>query len=89
MDMPVNDIGNKIFTEAGVLAFVLFWLLVYTLIDNRSWRRENRDLNKQLVDMGMRQIEVSAETNNVIEKLSDTLDDMEERKCDRHVSKTA
>lgn len=70
----LQSIGDKVFTEAGVLAFVLFWLSVYLLFDNKGLRKENRVLNDKLFDLGVKQTAAGIETNNILDKLGDTVE---------------
>lgn len=65
----LNGIGDKIFTEAGVLAFVLFWWCVYLCWKNNDLEKYSRKLNKHLYDLGMAQTIATSEVGAVLDKL--------------------
>lgn len=67
----LKDICDKVFTEAGILAGVLFIYSAYVTWDNRGWRKENKELHEKVYNMGLKQIEASVETNAVLDKLAD------------------
>lgn len=67
-------LADKVFTEAGLVAGLLFVWSIYLIRENKGWRKENKELHDKIYDMGMRQIEVNAEGNNVLDKIADTLD---------------
>ncbi len=69
----IQKIGDKVFTEAGLVAFLLFWGLVYCNLQLRGERKENKSLNQKMYDMGMKQTITNAETNSVMDKISDTM----------------
>lgn len=68
----LKDVADKIFSEAGILAGVLFVYSVYLTMDNRTWRKENKELHEKVYNMGLKQIEVSVELDNVLDTLLDT-----------------
>lgn len=72
MDL-LDKMGDRVFTEAGILALILFWFCIYLLLDNRSYRRENRTLNDKIFTMGMQQVTVNSESNAVMGKLGETV----------------
>ena len=66
-------LGDKVFTEAGVVALLLFWWGIYLILDNRALRRENNKLHDRVYNLGISQTEVNTETNNVLDKIVDAL----------------
>jgi len=66
-------LGDKIFTEAGVLCLVEFWLAVYVMWDNRGLRKELKGLNEKVYDLGIQAVASGVETNIVLDKIGDTL----------------
>lgn len=73
-------IGDKVFTEAGVLAGILFLYAIYASWDNRGLRKELSQLHERVFNMGMKQVETSAETNTVLDKVIDAFDALTEAK---------
>lgn len=73
----LHGMGEKVFTEAGVLAFILFWICVYLTWDNRCLRKEqskdNKEAFKKIYELGITQSETAIETNHVLDKLGDTV----------------
>lgn len=73
----LSGLGDKVFTEAGILAFILFWICVYLTWDNRCLRNErnkdSKDAFKQIYELGTAQTKTAIETNNVLDKVSDTV----------------
>ena len=82
----LEKIGDKIFTEAGLVAFLLFWGLIYVAIQLRGERKENRLLNQKMYDMGIKQTVTNSETNSLLDKISDAFKAMADKlhhKCER------
>lgn len=69
----LNTMADKVFTEAGLVAFLLFWWGIYLLLDNRAVKRENSTLHDRIYNMGIEQTKVMASMNNILDKISDTL----------------
>lgn len=76
----LERISDKVFTEAGLLAGILFIYAIYLTLDNKSWRRENRELHEKVYNMGLKQIETAVENNAVLDKLVTTIGAISEKK---------
>lgn len=81
---PIKEFGAVLFTQAGIVAFTFFWWNIYLVIDNRSLRKENRELNKEynktVLNMGMQMTAAMVENNNVLDKIGDFVATQTERK---------
>jgi hypothetical protein len=69
----ITGLGDKVFSEAGILALIEFWLCVYFIWDNRGLRKELKIQNEKLYDLGVQSVASSVETNNVLDKIGETL----------------
>ncbi len=72
-------IAKVIFTQAGLVAGLLFIYSVYVTWDNRGWRKENKALNERLIDLGGKQIETAVTTNAVLDKVAGAIQAMSDR----------
>lgn len=77
---PLKEFGAVLLTQAGIVAFTFFWWNIYLVWDNRSLRKENRELNKTILNMGMQMTAAMVENNNVLDKIGDFVAAQTERK---------
>lgn len=77
---PLKEFGAILLTQAGIVAFTFFWWNIYLVMDNRSLRKENRELNKTILNMGMQMTAAMVENNNVLDKIGDFVAAQTERK---------
>lgn len=66
-------IVDKVFTEAGLIACLLFCAVIYLGIENKKKEKKIDALHERIHAMGVNQIQATSETNNVLDKLTDTL----------------
>lgn len=69
----LSGLGEKVFSEAGILALIEFWLCVYFIWDNRGVRKELKTQNEKIYEIGVQSVAGSIETNNVLDKIGETL----------------
>lgn len=73
----LHSLGEKVFNEAGILAFILFWSCIYLGWDNRCLRKDYKELSEKssdrLFQMGTDQVKTSMESNHILDKMSDTI----------------
>ncbi len=79
MEDIIAAIAKIIFTQAGLVAGLLFIYAVYVTWDNRGWRKENKALSERLINLGAKQIETSAQTNAVLDKVAGAVQVMSDR----------
>jgi len=76
----LQHIGNIVFTEAGILAFILFWYGVFITLELRSVRIRKDNALKEQTDkvfvMGMGQIEASTKQVLVMQQISTNVRDL-------------
>lgn len=65
----IQSIGDKIFTEAGLVAFLLFWAYVYQMYKNTRLETYNRQLNGKVYQLGTSQITAMGEFSSVLDKV--------------------
>ena len=77
MDMTIGGIlqflTDKVLTEAGLVAVLLFLGNIYQAYDRKSYRAENTELHNKILTLALEQTKVNAESNNVLDKISDML----------------
>lgn len=76
----LKELAATLMTQAGIVAFTFFWWNIYLVVDTRSLRKENRELNKTILNMGMQMTAAMEENNNVLDKIGDFVAAQTERK---------
>jgi len=83
MDILISlakELGSALLGQAGIVAFTFFWWNIYLVIDNRSLRKENRELNKTIFNLGTGMTAAMVENNSVLDKIGDFVATHTERK---------
>lgn len=66
-------IAERVFTEAGLVAFLLFVWGLYLVIQLHLKDKKINELHDRIHSMGMEQIRLSVESNQVLDKIADTV----------------
>lgn len=74
-----DKLGNRVYSDAGLTAFLLFCACLYLLLDNRSLRKEIKNLNIKMYDMGILQAKASIEASGAYDKISEVVTAMANR----------
>lgn len=74
----LSNIADKVFTEAGILAFILFWMNIYQAIDARMTRKQAakdlKEANDKIYYMGTKSVEQQIVTSAALDKNADAIE---------------
>lgn len=69
----LNGLGDKVFTEAGLVALLLFWANVYQASQLRAERNKNEALNEKIYALGTASVKQNEAHNHLLDKVAELM----------------
>lgn len=69
----INGLADKVFTEAGLVALLLFWANIYQASQLRAERKKNEVLNEKIYALGTASVKQNEAHNHLLDKVAELM----------------